>query len=94
MYWETGMEGWILAPATEYLEVRRTCGALATLWFGVADNCQWSVERVNKMLEETRTTLAERKQHVYYYVYVDDRFHLLLNVADLFYRVFIYAKKP
>jgi hypothetical protein len=25
------------------------------------------------MLQETRDTLADRKQHIYYYAYVDDR---------------------
>jgi hypothetical protein len=60
----------------------------------VTDKWQWSVEKVNKLLEDTRATLAERKQHVYYYVYVDDRSCLPLSVADVLCRVIICAKKP
>jgi len=67
------MEGWILAPAMEYLNVRHPFKAIATLLFRVADSFQWSIDQVRKVLEETQDTLTQRKQHVYHTLYVDDK---------------------
>ena len=60
------MEGWLLAPATEYLHVRTSSrnASDACLWY--ADSSQWPVEKVMDMLDETRDTLADPRQHVYY----------------------------
>lgn len=54
------------------IPLRSTCDAA----FRVTDKFQWSLEKVNKMLQKTRDTLADRRQHSYHYAYVDDRISL------------------
>lgn len=39
----------------------------------VADSSQWSLDQVRKVLKETQDALTQRKQHIYHYLYVDDR---------------------
>jgi hypothetical protein len=39
----------------------------------VTNSSQWSVDRVKKVLEDTQDVLTKRNQHVYHYLYVDDK---------------------
>jgi hypothetical protein len=39
----------------------------------VTNSSQWSVDRVKKVLEDTQDVVTKRNQHVYHYLYVDDK---------------------
>lgn len=39
----------------------------------VADSFQWPIDEVRKILKETQDALTQRKQHIYHYLYVDNR---------------------
>lgn len=67
-FWESGMEGWVMALSTRYLGVsffhglRKRCVYRITLLMF----CQWTVSQAHAFVEETRKALHDESNRVYY----------------------------
>ena len=68
-HWETGMEGWALAPAVRHLGVSCHSGlrnfAMGFTELTIWSPLQWTIEQVDSLLRETSEAMYDSEMHVY-----------------------------